>query len=171
MPEIVSRTDRLKNLVGFQVGEVRYAVDIFRVREIIHPLPLVGLPHAPPVVIGVADHRGEVVPVVDLRLRFGLPAIDAAKSARAKWIIVDIDDRSVGLLVDFVTDVFGAGPTDQREVPRLGIGDERRGIAAVYMHQGALVFVIDVDRVANAALDVELPEVAAPSPLRESPRG
>ncbi|HJL32604.1 MAG TPA: chemotaxis protein CheW, partial [Polyangiaceae bacterium LLY-WYZ-15_(1-7)] len=68
------RSDRSKNLVGFQVGDVRYAVDILRVREIINPLPLVELPHAPPSVLGVADHRGEVVPVLDLRRRFGLPA-------------------------------------------------------------------------------------------------
>ena len=171
MSDIVSRSDRLKNLVGFQVGDVRYAVDIFRVREIIHPLPLVELPHAPEVVIGVADHRGEVVPVVDLRLRFGLPPIDVAASPRAKWVIVDMDDKSVGLLVDYVTEVFGTGPSDQRQVPRLGSGDEKRGIAAVYMHDGALVFVIDVDRVANAALNLELPAEATPESSRERARG
>ena len=49
-----ARTDRTKNLVGFVVGEVRYAVDILRVREIINPLPVVALPHAPPAIVGVA---------------------------------------------------------------------------------------------------------------------
>ena len=48
------RGDRTKNLVGFQVGDVRYALEILRVREIINPLPTVALPHAPKVVLGVA---------------------------------------------------------------------------------------------------------------------
>lgn len=149
------RTDRTKNLVGFLVGDVRYAVDILRVREIINPLVIVPLPHAPPVVIGVSDHRGQVVPVIDLRRRFGLHAAEATR--RTKWIIVRAGDRAAGLVVDAVTDVFGAGPHDQRQVPELGMGDSARGISAVYAHDGSLVFVIDVDRVAAPAeaLDVD----------------
>ena len=149
------RSDRSKNLVGFQVGDVRYAVDILRVREIITPLPLVELPHAPPSVLGVADHRGEVVPVLDLRRRFGLPA--TAPTRRTKWIVVELEDRSAGLVVDSVTDVFGAGPTEQRGVPKLGTGDEARGIAAVYATGGGLTFVIDVDRVAAPAEAIDVP--------------
>lgn len=148
------RADRSKNLVGFLVGEVSYAVDIFRVREILNPLPVVALPHAPSVVIGVADHRGQVVPIVDLRRRFGLPPIPPTR--RTKWILVGSEGRSVGLVVDAVTDVFGAGPADQREVPSLGYGDEARGIAAVYSYESSLVFVIDVDRVAAPAQQVDV---------------
>ncbi|MFW6051203.1 MAG: chemotaxis protein CheW [Myxococcota bacterium] len=151
------RTDRSKNLVGFLVGDVFYAVDIFRVREIINPLPVVNLPHAPPVVLGVADHRGDVVPVIDLRRRFGLPP--EAPTRRTKWIVVDAGGKAVGLVVDAVTDVFGAGPAEQRAVPALGVGDEARGIAAVYLHDGALVFVIDVDRVAAPAEAIDVSAV------------
>ena len=104
------RLDRSKNLVGFLLGDVSYAVEIASVREIINPLPVVELPHAPPAVIGVCDHRGEVVPIVDLRARFGLASADTTR--RTKWIIVRFDERSVGLVVDSVTDVFGAGPQD-----------------------------------------------------------
>lgn len=157
------RSDRTKNLVGFLVGDVRYAVDILRVREVVNPLPIVGLPHAPPVVVGVADHRGEVIPVVDLRRRFGLPANEDPR--RTKWIIVQTGDRSAGLVVDAVTDVFGAGAPDQREVPQLGAGDAARGISAVYAHEGTLVFVVDVDRLAAAAefVDLDLPHAFEPS--------
>lgn len=153
-----SRNDRTKNLVGFLVGDVRYAVHILRVREIINPLPLVAMPHAPAVVIGVADHRGEVVPVIDLRRRFGLPPSEASR--RTKWIIIRTNDRPVGLVVDAVTDVFAAGTSEQREVPKLGAGDSARGIAEVYVHDGSLVFVIDVDRVAAPAESVDLSAVA-----------
>ncbi|MCB9618766.1 MAG: purine-binding chemotaxis protein CheW [Sandaracinus sp.] len=151
-----NRSDRTKNLVGFVVGEVRYAVEILRVREIINPLGVVELPHAPPSVLGVADHRGMVVPVLDLRRRFGLPPVAATR--RTKWILVEGDGRTVGLVVDAVTEVFGAGVEQQRAVPRLGSGDEARGIAAVFATAEGLWFVIDVDRVAAPAQAVDVPE-------------
>jgi purine-binding chemotaxis protein CheW len=148
------RTDRSKNLVGFVVGDVRYAIDILRVREIINPLPVVALPHAPPAVVGVADHRGHVVPVLDLRRRFGLPAAEATR--RTKWIVVQLEQRAVGLVVDGVTDVFGAGAPDQRDVPKLGMGDAARGIHAVYKYDNSLVFVLDIDRVAAPAEAIDM---------------
>jgi purine-binding chemotaxis protein CheW len=141
--------DRDKNLVGFLVGEVHYAVDIPRVKEIIRPLPVVAIPHPPPAVIGVADHRGEVVPVLDVRRRFGLP--DAPPTRRTKWIIVNLPGKRVALVVDAVTEVFAAGPQQQRAAPAIGIGDAARGIVQVYAHRGTLVFVLDVDRICAAA--------------------
>lgn len=149
------RADRSKNLVGFMVGSVQYAVSIFEVREIINPMPVVELPHAPAVVLGVTDHRGEVVPVIDLRLRFGLPKGD--RTRRTKWIIVELENRAVGLVVDSVTDVFGTTSKDERSVPALGHGDDVRGIAQVFNHGGHLVFVSDVAQVAAPArgLDIE----------------
>ena len=149
------RGDRSKNLVGFTVGDVHYAVDIHRVREIITPLEVVPITHAPPAVLGVSDHRGEVVPIVDVRRRFGLPATQQTR--RTKWIVVELGDRLAGLVVDGVTDVFGAGEPDQRSVPQIGVGDAARGIAAVYIYDGKLVFVLDVDRIAavTEVIDIE----------------
>ncbi|MCU0673206.1 MAG: chemotaxis protein CheW [Myxococcota bacterium] len=152
------RNDRTKNLVGFCVGDVRYAVEILRVREIINPLSIVPLPHAPPSVLGVADHRGLVVPVLDLRRRFGLAP--EAPTRRTKWIIVESDGRAVGLVVDAVTEVFGAGVDQRRDVPRLGSGDEARGIAAVFATSEGLWFVIDVDRVAAPAQALDVPSLS-----------
>lgn len=161
------RGDRDKNLVGFAVGDVQYAVEIHRVREIIRPLPIVALPHAPPAVIGVADHRGEVVPVLEVRRRFGLPP--AVATRRTKWILVTLATRTVGFVVDSVSDVFGVGEADRRPVPSVGIGDAARGIVAVYGYRGSLVFVLDVDRIGAAAELVDVtPRGAEPHP---SPRG
>ena len=143
------RADRSKNLVGFTIADVHYAIDILRVREILNPLPIVPLPHAPASVLGVADHRGEVVPILEVRRRFGLAT--ALATRRTKWIVVELGDRLVGLVVDSVTDVFGAGERDQRSVPEIGVGDAARGIAAVYSYGGNLVFVLDVDRIAAVA--------------------
>lgn len=155
------RGDREKNLVGFTVGDVHYAVEVARVREIIRPLPVVSLPHAPPAVVGVADHRAEVVPVLDVRRRFGLPA--APNTRRTKWILVTLATRTVGFVVDAVSEVFGVGEADRRPVPSVGVGDSARGIQAVYAHRGALVFVLDVDRIGAAAELVEVGSIGMPS--------
>ncbi|MBX7193609.1 MAG: chemotaxis protein CheW [Sandaracinaceae bacterium] len=143
-----------KNLVGFLVGEVQYAVDILRVREILRPLPMLALPHAPPAIVGVADHRGEVVPILEVRRRFGLePTRDPR---RTKWILVSIAGRTVGLAVDQITGVLAAAEVDHRPPPALGIGDAARGISSVISHQSGLVFVLDVDRVAAPAQVIDV---------------
>jgi purine-binding chemotaxis protein CheW len=139
-----NRHDPTKSLVGFMVGEVQYALPIDCVREIANPMTLTPLPLAPPAVAGVAEYRGEVVPVVELRQRFGLDA--APVTRRTKWIVVDVGGRSVALVVDAATEVFGTGGTNVRPAPSLGGGDDARGIAGVTNHGGALVFVLDVGR-------------------------
>lgn len=138
------RHDPSKSLVGFLVGEVQYAVPIARVKEITNPMRLVELPHAPASVAGVSDYRGDVVPVVDLRTRFGLEA--APSTRRTKWIVVDVAGRAVALVVDAVTEVFGTGGADLRAAPLLGGGDDMRGLAGVANYAGDLVFVLETAR-------------------------
>jgi purine-binding chemotaxis protein CheW len=133
-----------KSLVGFEVGDVAYAVPINAVREIVNPLPITALPHVPGAVVGVGDHRGEVLPVIDLRLRFGLPRITDPR--RVKWILVTVEGHTVGLVVDRVTDVFGTGGTPLKPAPMLGQGDDARGIVGVTTHDGVLTFVLDLTR-------------------------
>jgi chemotaxis signal transduction protein len=82
------RHDPFKDLVGFLLGDVMYAVRVEVVREIVNPLDIVDLPRAPASVKGVADYRGEVVPVIDLRERFGLPAIPLSR--KTKWVVLDV---------------------------------------------------------------------------------
>jgi purine-binding chemotaxis protein CheW len=138
------RHDPSKNLVGFVVGDVDYAVAIARVKEIANPMPVVALPHAPQAVVGVADFRGEVIPVVDLRARFGLAA--ASVTRKTKWIVVDVTGRLVAIVVDGVTEVFGTGGAELRPPPALGGGNDLRGIMGVTSHGGSLVFVLDTAR-------------------------
>lgn len=146
-----SRSDKAKNLVGFSVGGASYAVDIHRVREIINPLVLAPLPNAPAAVVGMADHRGVVVPVIDLRERFGSKDVG---TGRSKWVLVNGPEGVVGLVVDAVTDVFAATDDDHGSLPPLARSDEDRGIAYVCRRKEGLVFVIDVARVVAPAQDV-----------------
>ena len=144
-----------ERLVGFRIGGVAYAVRIGAVREIINPIFLTELPHAPVSVAGVADHRGAVVPVIALRARFGLPA--APNPERCKWILVDVEHRTVGLMVDQVTEVFAPAEGELRPAPDLGGGETERGIEGVTTHDGEMVFVLDVSRFRDLALTLGQP--------------
>jgi purine-binding chemotaxis protein CheW len=134
-----------KNMVGFLVGDTHYAVDILRVREIVNPLPIVAVPHTPAHVIGVADHRGQTIPVVDLHVRFGLPPGELTR--RSKWIISDVAGVDAGLCVDAVTSVFGVSAADVRPPPELAVTPAARFIAGVASVEGSLVFLLDLDRI------------------------
>lgn len=140
------RHDPSKTLVGFSVGDVHYAVPIARVKEIANPISVVAIPHAPHSIVGVADYRGDVVPVVDLRTRFGLDPADVTR--RTKWIVVEVGGRLVALVVDSVTEVFGTGGAELRPPPAIG-GHDARGIEGVTTHDGYLVFVLDAGRFAD----------------------
>jgi purine-binding chemotaxis protein CheW len=154
VPRRKERPDPNKSLVGFVVGDVSYAVPIASVKEIVNPAPLTALPYLTAAVAGVADHRGDVIVVVDLRARFGLmPSMD---QARSKWVLLAVGGKTVGLIVDHVTDVFGTGRDHIRPAPSLGGGEDVRGIAGVIMHGGALTFVLDVERL--EALTAEVPD-------------
>jgi purine-binding chemotaxis protein CheW len=142
--QLKHRPDASKNLVGFIVGDVHYAVDINRVREIVNPLPITALPHMPPDVAGVADHRGDVVPVIDLRVRFNLEHKPDQRST--KWILIALGSYVVGLVVDAVTEVFGARSDEIRPTPEVGGDRDLRGITGVARHEGRLTFVLDTGR-------------------------
>ena len=147
MTEVRRRSEATtKSLVGFRVGGVHYAADIMRVREIVNPLPMVSVPHSPPFVLGVADHRGNVIPIVDLRRRFGLAP---AEPGRGKWIFAEALGRDVGLAVDEVTQVFGRPADGIKPPPELARGAAGDFVHGVLGPHGELVFVLDLDKLAG----------------------
>jgi purine-binding chemotaxis protein CheW len=148
------RHDPDKSLVGFIVGEVAYAVPIHAVREIKNAETIVPLPKAPEFVLGVADYRGDVVPVVDMRLRLGLPAVSPTR--RTKWIVLDVGGRFIALVVDSVTEVFGTANVALKSAPPLGGGELARGISSVANHESRLVFVLDVTTLKSATDSLEI---------------
>jgi purine-binding chemotaxis protein CheW len=156
MPQHRHRHDPSKTLVGFRVGDVRYAVAIADVREICNPLTLVSLPHAPSAVQGVTDYRGEVIPVIDLRTRFGLPKAEASR--RIKWVVVQVDGHSLALVVDHMLGVFGSATAGLRPAPALGGGEDVRGIEGVTTHAEGMVFVVDLSSFRDLTQRLALPE-------------
>ena len=114
MPEAA---DALAQLCTFRIAGEDYAIDIMRVREIIHPLPVTPVPRAPAFVDGVVRLRGDVIPVVDVRKRLGLPA--GAPTRKSRFLVVNVAGRRVALAVDEVREVLRIARSEIRPAPAL----------------------------------------------------
>ena len=97
-------------LVVFNLANEHYGVDIAAVDGIVKMQPITVVPHAPSFVEGITNLRGEVLPVIDLRKRFGLPQTDATKDTRI--VNVEMDGTKVGMVVDAVTEVLRVSEED-----------------------------------------------------------
>jgi len=124
----------LAQLCTFRVGGEDYAIDIMRVREIIPPLPVTPVPRAPSFVEGVIRLRGDVLPVVDVRRRLGLPVTPPTR--RTKVLIVNVARRQIGLVVDEVTEVVRVPRSEIRPAPTLVEGGGPRFFLGVCGGEG-----------------------------------
>jgi purine-binding chemotaxis protein CheW len=105
-------------LATFRVGDDLFAMDIMRIKEIVRPLPTTPVPKAPPGMVGVVDLRGAVLPLFDLRLRFGLGPRSEAELQHMRHLLLTLDGRLLGLVVDEVLDVVNV----RRAQLRIGEG-------------------------------------------------
>jgi chemotaxis signal transduction protein len=143
-----SQIDQERQLVEARIDDVRYGFDIMSVSEIVAPRRLVPVPGALPQVVGVADHRERVVPVVDLRRCLKL---EGGEGIRPKWVIVNSEGADTAILVDRVVGVIVVRGRDRRERHPLMAGVETRWIKDVYGQSGGLVFEIDLIAVTGGA--------------------
>jgi len=116
--------DALVQLCTFRIGAEDYAVDIMRVREIIHPRPITPVPRTPAFVEGVVRLRGEVIPVLDVRKRLGVAPTTPTR--RTRFVIVNVAGRRIGLVVDEVCEVLRLPRREIRAAPVLGADDAPR---------------------------------------------
>lgn len=96
--------DEQLQLVTFEVASEEFAVDILAVQEINRMLVLTRVPQSPPEVEGVINLRGKIIPVLDLRKRFGLPCVEHSEHSRI--IVVEVHGRVLGFIVDRVHEVL-----------------------------------------------------------------
>jgi purine-binding chemotaxis protein CheW len=125
-----------------RVGQQYYALDIMCIKEIIRTLPIVAVPKAPAYVDGVINLRKAVIPVVDLRARFGLSPVQE-ESKRQRIVICAIDGRIVGLLADEVTEVVSCSPSDVRPTPYYLAGAEAEFFPGVCRKGEQLMMLLD----------------------------
>jgi len=138
-----------REFLSFRLGAEEYAIDILRVQEIRGYDPVTTLVNAPPFVKGVINLRGVIVPIVDLRVRFRLPA--PPYDAFTVVIILEVAGRTVGVVVDGVADVLVLGTEEIRPAPDFSSAVDTRYILGLASRGERLLVVTDIERMMTAA--------------------
>lgn len=132
----------VRELLLIGLGEDAYALPVERVREIVRMRAITPVPRVPEAVLGVISLRGEVVQVVDLRRRLGLPEAHPTRQSRIVLLHGD-DGQATGLLIDRVAEVLRL-PEEALRPPAAG---ESEAIAALCLRGEQFVSLLDVERV------------------------
>ena len=143
---------RAGKYLTFTLGKEEFAIQVLRVREIMGVQEITAVPQTPPYVKGVINLRGKVIPVVDLRMKFGMPEL--AYTQRTCIVVVQLEHAGMkvmtGVIVDGVSDVANMQGADIEDTPDFG-----RGVATPYLLgmakiKGKVKILLDIDRVLQA---------------------
>lgn len=158
-PARLDREENILQLVTFHVEEEEFGVNILDVREINRMMEITRVPHAPDFVEGVINLRGQVIPVVDLRKRFGLPSVERTKEARI--VVVELGDKVVGFLVDSVSEVLRVTHARVEPPPPIVGGIESEYIQGVVKLEDRLLILLDLQRLLTQGETQELEALEA----------
>jgi purine-binding chemotaxis protein CheW len=146
----------------FKLGEETFALDVAEVREILDFTTVTKVPRTPTFMRGVINLRGSVVPVMDLRLKFGMSATQ--QTVNSCIIVVEMtlegDNFVIGVLADAVQEVIDLEPEQIEPPPRIGTKLKTEFILGMGKHNGGFMMILDIDRIFESA-DLEVEEQAA----------
>lgn len=132
-------------VVGFRIGRETFGLPIAMVREIIRVPEITLVPNAPNYIEGVINLRGRIVPVVDLRKRFGDKCPEPNKKNRI--VVVEISRRAIGLIVNSASEVLRISPSDIERPDKVFHENEANYITGVGKLKGRLVILLDLNRI------------------------
>jgi purine-binding chemotaxis protein CheW len=133
------------HIVGFRVGTETFGVPIATVHEIVRVPNITAVPDSPDCVEGVINLRGRIIPVVDLRKRFGEPQITQGKKNRI--LVVEVEGKMVGLMVDAASEVLKIPPSDVELPPNVFDEGDVNYVTGVGKLNGRLIIMVDLTRV------------------------
>ena len=136
----------------FTLANEDYGIGILKIKEIIGMMPITSVPQTPEFVKGVINLRGKVIPVMDLRLRFGMDSIDYTE--RTCIIVVEIEGQSgtvmIGIVVDSVSEVLNIKSEDVEDTPAFGTKLNTDYILGMAKMEGGVKILLDIDQVLNS---------------------
>jgi purine-binding chemotaxis protein CheW len=135
--------DDVVQLVGFEVGDEEYSVPILSIQEIIKPIEWTRVPQTPPYVLGVFNLRGSVIPIIDLRLKFGLSPIKQTEETR--FIVMRHADEVAGFVIDRLTSAIRLNKKDVGPAPET-IRDEGSYIEGVGKQSDRILTILKVHK-------------------------
>jgi len=141
--------EREGKYLTFTLAEEEYGIGILKIKEIIGMMPITSVPQTPEFVKGVINLRGKVIPVIDLRLRFGMGEIDYTE--RTCIIVVEIEGQEgtvlIGIVVDSVSEVLNIKSDDIEDTPTFGTKLNTDYILGMAKMEGGVKILLDIDRV------------------------
>lgn len=137
----------LLQLVTFGVGNEEFAIPILSVQEINRMMQITRVPHAPEFVEGVINLRGKIIPVVDLRRRFGLTQIENA--AETRIVVVEVSSRVIGFTVDRVSEVLRVPTSIVEPAPAMVSGVDSDYVEGVGKLEDRLLILLSLGRLFN----------------------
>ncbi len=144
-------------LVSFKVGNEEFGVDILQVQEINRLVEITHVPNAPDFVEGVMNLRGKIVPVVNLRKRLGLGKKEHDKDTRI--VVVEIDGKTIGFIVDSVSEVLRVPKSVVEPPPELISGIDSEYIVGIAKLESRLLILLDLKKVLKVEERETLKEV------------
>ncbi len=138
------RDNPIIQLVGFRLDNEYYAIAITKIQEIILMKPITRIPQVPDFIEGLINLRGSVIPIVNLRKRFGLPPREVDDETRT--IVVNIQDKTVGCIVDAVTQVMRINREQIQPPPLSVLAVSHQYIAGLARLDDRLLIILDIER-------------------------
>lgn len=140
--------DKELQLVGFRIGRETFGLPIAMVREIVRVPEITSVPNVPDYVEGVINLRGRIIPVIDLRKRFGQKTVEADK--RNRIVVVEVENRAIGLLVHSASEVLKVPPSEIEAPQNVFPEGELSYVSGVAKLKGRLVILIHLPRLLQA---------------------
>ncbi len=137
----------------FKLGKEEYAVDIMMVREIKGWVPSTRLPNSSSYIMGVMNLRGLIIPLYDLRVRFGQGQTNA--SEKHVIIVLNAGTRTIGILVDAVSDILSTSKKEVKPAPSTGNKIDNEYINGLISQENRMVVVLDVNSLFINNIDVQ----------------
>jgi purine-binding chemotaxis protein CheW len=138
-------------LVAFLLEQEEYGIEITKVREIILPGEITRLPQTPDYIQGLIHLRGEVIPIVNLRRRFGLP--DRQTTDETRIIVVNLGDKMLGIMVDAVSEVLRTSRENRVPPPPAIAGAGREYLIGLVKLNNRLLILLDIERLFGAEIE------------------
>ena len=136
--------EQLREVLVFVLGGEEYAVDILKVQEIRGYEKVTAIPSAPPYLKGVVNLRGIIVPVIDMRIKFGLA--EAKYDSFTVVIILRVSGRVIGVVVDGVSDVVRLAPSDVKPAPGLGSIVDSGFLAGLATQGDRMILLLEIEK-------------------------
>jgi len=152
----IEKEEDLKQIISFKIKDEEYGLEILKVKEVIRIKEITKLPKAPDFVKGVINLRGDVIPIIDLREKFGISGDKYSETKRV--IIVEVEERSMGIIVDSVSHVIRIAESQIDTSPFLG-GISKEFISGVIKFDERLIVLLNIDKILTTEEKIEMDKI------------